>query len=770
MTLFGISPELQALIRTDDLDVSGFGLLALSLADFDKTLASYSADLGRELTRKETASLRKLWQKCAAPETSTATQQVTAGPQGENSASWSEAFPPKVPVDTLKEMKLAFESAYPSEILDANNMPGPRLLALTSSQLTKKDWKWAFAIALCRGAHLHVLKQYVVKFVRIATTKFDGDSSLRSPNTHEMMLADQQVWTKIAELHSLRGWSLDDAIHELTEVRSDLDALLQPRPAARLSPSTAGKGKTKGGKGKGKSKQSSSGKGNVNRTPWATELIKDGKKLTLHSLGSRESPLELRQNPLPAAEMLEVSPPVPSHQGLSLPDVEASFTVMPPSPEAQRLGSAIPSGKFCLDLSAGSHQPIGAALRALGMSVLSVDISTSQNHALLNDQSFERILRVAASGQVAYMCAAPNQAEFVMRQMTEPGRRPVRTPEFPQGIPNPTPAESQRLACSDTLLTRCLQCLLATHASGGHGHLEQLKDALSWQHPLALQWVSQHAPCLAIVPACKHGLNVVIAWLFASSFQPFLRLGATCDHPHGHTTIATCEASLTAEYPQTLAKAIADIISPVLSPGANLSMDEALAMIPVKAFDSPPSAQVDGAGTCSQPDWSRPCSPNNLFHAVRQEWIHHILVKGLHKQLVQRLQHPSSDPPFSDEDVAFFKALFEAHFGPQHHPMNWDVPADQPFCLHALHQVSHAMTDTDTALFPSLLRGVPTGYHGDIPRSHVFALNPTSQDSLETQLSVHLVNWKSAEDHDDLTSALLQEELAQGHAGVSPAR
>ena len=144
-------------------------------------------------------------------------------------SGWSETFPAKLDANMLRQMQLDFETAYPSERLDPNSMPGARLLALTAHQLKKGEWKWipwtmrlsqsqhelhvsnrpkklaklesiqmtellldevpsrdlpsqmgiaqltqvlmlqAFAIALCKGAHLHVLKTYVAKFVRLAT-------------------------------------------------------------------------------------------------------------------------------------------------------------------------------------------------------------------------------------------------------------------------------------------------------------------------------------------------------------------------------------------------------------------------------------------------------------------------------------------------------------------------------------------------------------------------------------------------------------------------
>ena len=123
---------------------------------------------------------------------------------------------------------------------------------------------------------MHTLKSYVHKFIALATVKFDSDSSLRPPNCAEMQQADRAVWEKIAFLYNEQGWSLDDSIHEFTEIRSDLHSLLQPRPKpVPASYSNIAKGKSKG---KAKSKGAGRGKGNGSRPSWIPSMIKDGKQ------------------------------------------------------------------------------------------------------------------------------------------------------------------------------------------------------------------------------------------------------------------------------------------------------------------------------------------------------------------------------------------------------------------------------------------------------------------------------------------------------------
>lgn len=55
----------------------------------------------------------------------------------------------------------------------------------------------------------------------------------------------------------------------------------------------------------------------------------------------------------------------------------------------------------------------------------------------------------------------------------------------------------------------------------------------------------------------------------------------------------------------------------------------------------------------------------------------------------------------------------------------------------------------------------PSGFMNDIPLSTVFHPKDAVDCPPVSELTTHFTNWKSAEDHADITIALLQEELAQ---------
>lgn len=226
-------------------------------------------------------------------------------------------------------MKTQFLKNYPSELLNADTTPSTRLLSLVHHQVQKDEWKWVpwryrlsvakceelqsqraakmpkmegltlssllmdevpaievsndnmginairtsmdlfnTALSMCKAAHLANLKEYSQKFISLLTQRVASETGLRTATVLEAQAADRQIWGTISELVNDRKWTFDQALHEMTHVRSDLSVLLQLRPklpkaSASSSPSSSwrpkgGKGKSKGG---GKQKGKPSGKG-----------------------------------------------------------------------------------------------------------------------------------------------------------------------------------------------------------------------------------------------------------------------------------------------------------------------------------------------------------------------------------------------------------------------------------------------------------------------------------------------------------------------------
>ena len=115
------------------------------------------------------------------------------------------------------------------------------------------------AIALCKGAHLAVLKAFDAKVLELCTQTWQPGHGLRNVTAEELLDADRKLWHSIAGLVEGQKFTLHEALHEFTNVRGDVHSLLQPRartyappPAPHAPggprPPCKGLGKGRGGK------------------------------------------------------------------------------------------------------------------------------------------------------------------------------------------------------------------------------------------------------------------------------------------------------------------------------------------------------------------------------------------------------------------------------------------------------------------------------------------------------------------------------------------
>ena len=264
------------------------------------------------------------WKKCQEPSSSSVPSIEAPSPTAPATAGgWTETFAPKLSSTTIVALKKQFLLNYPSEVLTPETSPSIRLLSQAYHNKKTNEIKWIpwkyrlsmakseditsgrsakvprieslglhnilvdeppavevsnssmginavrtvfdlhnAALALVESAHLAVLRAYSIKFLSHLTQKLDQETGLRNPTILEAQSADKLIWATISELVSEKGWSLDQAVHELTHVRSDLATLLQARPRlprpAPPNPTLKG-GEIKGGGKKGKGGKPSKG-------------------------------------------------------------------------------------------------------------------------------------------------------------------------------------------------------------------------------------------------------------------------------------------------------------------------------------------------------------------------------------------------------------------------------------------------------------------------------------------------------------------------------
>ena len=87
----------------------------------------------------------------------------------------------------------------------------------------------AFAFCMLEVGHLSSFRAYNKLFIKLAFQKPPAESGLRCPNVTEMQSADKEAWKSICDLTN-KGWSMDDALHEIVQVRCILlQTHLQPR-------------------------------------------------------------------------------------------------------------------------------------------------------------------------------------------------------------------------------------------------------------------------------------------------------------------------------------------------------------------------------------------------------------------------------------------------------------------------------------------------------------------------------------------------------------
>ncbi|CAE7498892.1 unnamed protein product, partial [Symbiodinium pilosum] len=227
-----------------------FGCVATDLANLEGFLDTldFFAEPSRVLV---TSRIRLLWKKCQGmsdPVSSSALPGPAPQPQHVQDSGWVEMFPKKLGTDRSwryipwklrlseeqhEQQSMRRPSKAPrleSLLFDdvpTREIPGPSIGKCLMQELLNLQ---AYAIALCGGAHLHTLKEMNRRFVNRCYERYTAESFLRGPTVEEAQLADQRLWRQIALLCNEEQWSMDEAIHEVVVVRSELQTLLMPRP------------------------------------------------------------------------------------------------------------------------------------------------------------------------------------------------------------------------------------------------------------------------------------------------------------------------------------------------------------------------------------------------------------------------------------------------------------------------------------------------------------------------------------------------------------
>ena len=424
-------------------------------------------------------------------------------------------------------------------------------------------------------------------------------------------------------------------------------------------------------------------------------------------------------------------------------------TAIPPTISTSVL-TAVPSGKFFLDVCSGVTRPLSMAILDHGHPVLSFDILLDSSMDILSDAAYEDLLRVAASGQVGYGAASPSCCEYSRLKLRDDGGpKALRSPDHLSGLPNLTSWELQRVQESFMMLSRCVEVLTLVFQAGGHVHLEQPLNAMSWLEKVVRQFLQLIGASCLNVAACAYEMDVYKAWMFASSFPGLRPIGCTCQHPpNSHVRLQGLKddsgafaSRATAQYPQKLAQLFATLVAPLLdTPTLDLQWSSLDALMPIKRLSDYPFAQIDGGGAFSHPDWSQDQrQEHDWFKTLRTSWMNRIISARLDKILLAHVASGNPSPPFSMEILTAFRDDLEKFLLSHGQQPDCSIRQHQPMHLHILHSLQRIMHDVDFTLLPSLLEGVRTGFSTAIPPSGIFPPKERA-DTEPDPLSAHLSN------------------------------
>ena len=466
-------------------------------------------------------------------------------------------------------------------------------------------------------------------------------------------------------------------------------------------------------------------------------------------------------------------------QSVHLQDQQPAVSLIQPEPSTS-VDLQIPvqqRSRIFLDICSGVTMPLSAALQKYKGDILPFDILIHSDCDLLDDSTFERLLRLCASGIVGYCAASPACKEYSRLKLKPGGPPALRTPQQLQGRADLSPEDLTKVQESSLMLERCSICIRVSYQAGGHGHLEQPSTAMSWDEPFIQNMLLEcNCNCVSL-PACSFGVDWAKCWLIATTFDDLKALGSKCEHPRGtHQSIAgvidehgAFLSRATATYPAKLCEALASKIAPLLSKGQRVhNLHSAETILPIKMLDELPNARNDGGGLPSHADWSQFNASQDFLGTLRKNWMKHILDHQWHKRLVAHFANGHDCPPFSENELQPLKEFLDEFLTAQGIFPDWDIPHDQPMHLHILEALGKIIHDPDKSIFGYLKTGVPIGISDKIERSLCFPEAPTKDDDAQSLLSIHNCNWRSAEDEPDIVESLIAKEIDEGWVAEFP--
>ena len=345
LTSFGIAPSLASQMVADGWQSANFASVVSDVSDFDR-LNIWEQLFSEEINLVQRSGVKAAWfslqSSSKGADSLPSSSQPSVVPLAVE-GSWTESFPPKINVSTVSKLKKQFLEDYPSEVISPETMPSARLISLADQQQQRGEHRWIpwkyrmtqskmddmvmyqkqkipklegiqlhsllidepptidisnsgmginairsmfevhnLAVALVGSCHLQRLKAYTLKFMGHGPLNAEAGFRFQFEECQHSGGPGGRHRQTIHDLVTDSNFTLDDVLHEVTQYRSDMQSLLQPRPkpAPRQPPPQPigkdGKGKDgKGKDGKGKGKRHDV----CGKPTWVTETNINGKKV-----------------------------------------------------------------------------------------------------------------------------------------------------------------------------------------------------------------------------------------------------------------------------------------------------------------------------------------------------------------------------------------------------------------------------------------------------------------------------------------------------------
>ena len=204
-------------------------------------------------------------------------------------------------------------------------------------------------------------------------------------------------------------------------------------------------------------------------------------------------------------------------------------------------------------------------------------------------------------------------------------------------------------------LSTAEQAKVDANTTAGQAGTEQPPSALSWLQDDNIALLREWSARCSHVAACHRGMDYDKSWAFCASFQSVARLSCACRRkPGAHQSIAGVQvgdkflSSLTAEYPASLAAALASLVRPFLSSQGHVSASvSVLAGLLTEDFVPRRLRLCDGGGVRSNADHSIPESNNML--ALTQAWVDWFHANDMVKTTLQHLAAGAETHPLSQQ-------------------------------------------------------------------------------------------------------------------------